>query len=322
MRNSNSNNQNFLAAAAQSLYGAQRKKDEDEKSLRNSLLNELGNKLEPKHILYSSNDELKKMRDEMNTKKFQQRTQNNFRGIFLGAANSIDEAQNPLQVPLPESKIQQTPYVKNNDTKEPKVDLTNKPKLLDKIPVEREELVVSARFAPENWDEDKETPAVNYRENDNKKEIDNSFFSDDAIIKARNFIQGEEGFRDTAYKPTPNDKWTIGYGHTKNVKPGDKTTKEEAERLYKEDFNAHIAPLKDLKTPLDNNEKIALASLIYNIGPNAFKTSTLYKKLQAGDKKGAAEEFERWNKQNKQVLNGLTKRRKKEKELFLTPYEE
>jgi len=41
--------------------------------------------------------------------------------------------------------------------------------------------------------------------------------------------------------------------------------------------------------------------------------------LQAGDKHGAAQEFEKWNKQNKQILNGLTKRRKREKDLFLTP---
>lgn len=313
------NNQNFLASAAGILYGGQRQKEEEEKSLRNSLLNELCDKVEAKHILYSSNEELMKMRDEMNAQK----TQSNFKGNFLGAANSIYESQKALQAPLPgNGKEQQTSSLKNNnDTKEPEIDLTHKPQLLGKIPTKREELSVSARFAPDDWDKDNETPAVDYKKEDAEK-VDNSFFSDEAIVKARNFIQGEEGFRDTAYKPTPNDKWTIGYGHTKNVKPGDKITKEEAERLYKEDFNTHIAPLKDLKTPLNNNEKIALASLIYNIGPNAFKTSTLYKKLEAGDKKGAAEEFERWNKQNKKVLNGLTKRRQKEKELFLTPYEE
>ena len=48
---------------------------------------------------------------------------------------------------------------------------------------------------------------------DVKDNIQNDF-SDIEIAQAREFIQGSEGFKACAYKPTPNDVWTIGYGHT------------------------------------------------------------------------------------------------------------
>ncbi len=134
------NKQNFLELAAKSLYEEQRKKEEEEKNLRNSLLNELGEKLTPAQTLYSSNEELMKMRDEMNAKKLQQKAQNNFKSNFLGAASSIDKAQDSLQVPLPgNGKEQKSPLRKSDDTKENEIDLSHKAKLLDKIPVEKRE---------------------------------------------------------------------------------------------------------------------------------------------------------------------------------------
>ena len=67
---------------------------------------------------------------------------------------------------------------------------------------------------------------------------DNATFSDETIKKAREFIGESEGIKLDAYQDG-GGVWTIGYGHTKNVKQGDKITKEEAEKLYKEDFEAH-----------------------------------------------------------------------------------
>ena len=84
-------------------------------------------------------------------------------------------------------------------------------------------------------------------------------------------------------------------------------------------------PLKKVKVPLTSNQKIALSSFIYNIGGTKFIKSDLYKKLNAGDYKGAADKFEDYIKQKNrktgkyEVLNGLVDRRKREKELFLTP---
>ena len=158
--------------------------------------------------------------------------------------------------------------------------------------------------------------SVSYDEIKTDDNINNGYFSSDSIKKAREFIQGEEDFRAEAYKDT-GGVWTIGYGHIKNVKKGDKITRQEAEKLYAEDFKEHIKPLNEVKIPLSDNEKIALASFIYNVGPNAFKTSTLFKKLNAGDKKGAAQEFKRWVYDNGKVQKGLVNRRNREMNLFL-----
>ena len=65
------------------------------------------------------------------------------------------------------------------------------------------------------------------------------------------------------------------------------------------------------------NQFDALVSLTYNIGENAFKKSTLLKMLNAGNYQGAADQFLVWNKSNGQVLNGLVRRRKTEREMFL-----
>ncbi len=158
---------------------------------------------------------------------------------------------------------------------------------------------------------------------DVKDNIQNDF-SDIEIARAREFIQGSEGFKACAYKPTPNDVWTIGYGHTglvdgKPITKGMVITKEKAEELYRNDFKAHSAPIKKVKVSLTGNQKIALASLIYNIGAGAFDNSTLLKKLNNGDYKGASDEFDKWVYQNGKKLKGLVNRRKREKELFLTP---
>ena len=161
----------------------------------------------------------------------------------------------------------------------------------------------------------------------------NAQFSDSELQRARRFIQGIEIFEPNAYKPTPNDVWTIGYGHTglvdgKPITPGMKITKEKAEELYRKDFESHTFPLKNVQVPLTNNQKIALASFIFNLGPGILnKDSEILKKLNSGDYSGAANEFDKYiyqtNKRTgkKEILNGLVNRRKKEKTLFLTPDE-
>jgi len=152
--------------------------------------------------------------------------------------------------------------------------------------------------------------------------IDNTAFSDAAWKKTRIFITGAEDFIPKAKRPLKDDKLTIGYGHTEGVKEGDTITREQAEELYKKDFKKYSEPLKHVKVPLNDNEKAALTSFIYNAGPSAFKNSTLLKKLNEGDRKGAAAEFDKWIYKNGRVEKGLINRRKKEKDLFLMPEEE
>ena len=157
-----------------------------------------------------------------------------------------------------------------------------------------------------------------YSPNPNYK-VDNSEFTDDMIKKAREFIQGKEKFVSNAYKPTPNDVWTIGYGHTKNVKPGDRITKEEAEKLYRQDFKEHADALKAVKVPLTKNQKIALSSFAFNMGATGFKNSDVVRILNTGDYEGAAKELLNYNKQKGKFLKGLDNRRRAENKLFLTP---
>ena len=69
--------------------------------------------------------------------------------------------------------------------------------------------------------------------------------------------------------------------------------------------------------PLTQNQFDALVSLTYNIGANAFTNSTLLKKLNTGDYKAAAHQFEVWINAGGQRMQGLVNRRAIEKLLFL-----
>jgi GH24 family phage-related lysozyme (muramidase) len=130
-------------------------------------------------------------------------------------------------------------------------------------------------------------------------------------------IKESEGLRLDAYLPTPNDVWTIGYGHTKTAKPGMKITQAGAEALLLHDLQwVETAIDTYVQVPLNQNQYDALASFIYNVGATAFRKSTMLKLLNKGDYEGAANQFPRWNKQKGKVLNGLTTRRQKEQTLF------
>lgn len=136
-----------------------------------------------------------------------------------------------------------------------------------------------------------------------------------------NLVCGFEGLRLKAYDDGVG-VWTIGYGTTVingvKVKKGDTCTAEQAKYYMAQDLKKfESAGNMAVKVPLNQNQFDALVSLTYNIGIGAFKSSTLLKKLNAKDYKGAADQFPRWNRGGGRVLNGLIKRRKIEMELFL-----
>ena len=136
-------------------------------------------------------------------------------------------------------------------------------------------------------------------------------------VKDVELIKESEGLRLEAYLPTPNDVWTIGYGHTKTAKKGMKITLAGAEALLHQDLAWVEAAIDTyVQVPLNQNQYDAIASFIYNVGATAFRKSTMLKLLNVGDYDGAANQFPRWNKQKGKVLNGLTKRRQEEKTLF------
>lgn len=122
--------------------------------------------------------------------------------------------------------------------------------------------------------------------------------------------------------------WTIGYGHTgtyngKAVCSGMTITKTEATKLLASDLASFESAVTSYVTvTLNQNQFDALVSFAFNCGKSALKGSTLLKKLNAGDYAAAAEQFLVWNKITvngvKQESAGLTRRRKAERELFLT----
>jgi lysozyme len=134
----------------------------------------------------------------------------------------------------------------------------------------------------------------------------------------KEIIKYYEGLRLEAYL-CPAGVWTIGYGHTgSDVWPGLVITKEWAEWLLDEDlkkFEAYVSGY--VKVDLTQDQFDALVSFTYNVGAEAFKNSTMLKKLNAGDYEGAAKEFPRWNKSKGKVLPGLVKRAEAQRKLFL-----
>ena len=132
-------------------------------------------------------------------------------------------------------------------------------------------------------------------------------------------IKKHEGLRLEAYLPTPNDVWTIGYGHTHTAKQGQKITEAQAEALLRKDITwAEEAVNKSVVVPLTQNQFDALVSFVFNVGAGAFGSSTLLRLLNSKDYDGAANQFLRWNKQKGVALKGLTKRREEERKLFLS----
>jgi lysozyme len=124
-----------------------------------------------------------------------------------------------------------------------------------------------------------------------------------------------EGFEAKAYK-CPAGVWTIGYGHTLNVRPNDVITEAQASTLLEEELQDYAAKVAKIVPSANQNQFDAMVSFAYNLGVNALGTSTLLKKHLAGDYKGAQAEFLRWNKANGRVLTGLTKRRQQESTLY------
>lgn len=129
-------------------------------------------------------------------------------------------------------------------------------------------------------------------------------------------IKQFESLQLKAYKCSAN-VWTIGYGHTKNVKEGDRISQDQANCFLMQDlYSVERAIVRLVKVKLNQNQFDALCSLIFNIGISAFNKSTLLAKLNNGDYVGAAEQFRRWNKVNNVVMAGLVRRRQAEEDLF------
>ena len=126
-----------------------------------------------------------------------------------------------------------------------------------------------------------------------------------------------EGLRTKAYQDT-GGVWTIGYGHTAmagSPQPyqGQVITAVEAESILLKDLTQYEAAVENnVKVKLNDNQFAALVSFAFNVGINAFKNSTLLKKLNQGNFDAVPTELMKWTKAGGKKIQGLVNRRRAE----------
>jgi lysozyme len=131
-----------------------------------------------------------------------------------------------------------------------------------------------------------------------------------------------EGCRLQAYQCSAK-VWTIGWGNTyyqdkRPVKQGDVITQAQANELFEMVMNEFaIEVRKALTKQLNENQFSALVCFAYNVGIGNLKKSTLLRKANINpNDETIAGEFAKWNKAGGKVLNGLTRRRLAEADLY------
>ena len=136
--------------------------------------------------------------------------------------------------------------------------------------------------------------------------------------KGIDLIKKHEGFRAKAYM-CPAGKWSIGYGHTLNVKSTDVISLDEAEYFLKKDVEFAENEVNRHNLNINQNQFDALVSFVFNLGVGNFTRSTLLRKIKSNPNDPTIrEEFEKWIYADGKVLNGLVRRRKEEADLYFT----
>ncbi len=107
---------------------------------------------------------------------------------------------------------------------------------------------------------------------------------------------------------------TICDGSTRNVSIGQKATEQECDQKLREDMSVAVKDVRRyVKVPITQRQFDALSSFVFNVGGTKFASSTLLKRINAGDCKGAAVQFDRWVYAGGTKLRGLVKRRAAER---------
>ena len=134
--------------------------------------------------------------------------------------------------------------------------------------------------------------------------------------KGTKLIRDFEGFRTHAYQDAVG-VWTIGYGHTKGVHENMIISAAQGEQMLLEELKEYENYVDELvHVPLHQYQYDALVSWVYNLGPTNFKSSTLLRKLNEGKYEEVPAEIRRWDKAGGKKLEGLTRRRNAEAEMF------
>ncbi len=125
-----------------------------------------------------------------------------------------------------------------------------------------------------------------------------------------------EGLRLEAYKDAAGVP-TIGYGHTHNVRMGDRISPWYAKDLLTEDIAYFEEKVLELYRPQTEAQLDALVSLAFNIGIEKLKDSMLLKLIRKGASKAQIKrEWKKWVYADGKKLRGLEKRREWEARRF------
>ena len=107
--------------------------------------------------------------------------------------------------------------------------------------------------------------------------------------------------------------WTIGYGHTAGVQPGQTITQAQAEAFLMGDVGSAVNCVNEVVEVLLTQQQFdALVDFTFNLGPGAFKGSTLLKDINAGNFPAAITQFDLWDHCGGVVNAGLLRRRQAE----------
>lgn len=133
-------------------------------------------------------------------------------------------------------------------------------------------------------------------------------------------VGGFEGLRTTAY-PDPATRghpWTVCYGETKGVKPGDQHTVAECKAMLAASLEEYALGVERcVTTPMTDGAYAAFVSLAYNIGTGAFCKSSVARLQNAGEPRAACDAMLKWNRAAGVVFPGLSRRRQAERALCL-----
>lgn len=138
-------------------------------------------------------------------------------------------------------------------------------------------------------------------------------------------IGGYEGLRLRSYQDVIG-VWTYCYGETKNAKPGMKFTKAQCDDIFVErleEFEREMRKCLVRPDSIPDKPYVAFLSLTYNIGwgkpggKGGFCNSSVAKKANAGDLRGACDALLLYNRAGGKVVKGLTIRRQSERKLCL-----
>lgn len=132
---------------------------------------------------------------------------------------------------------------------------------------------------------------------------------------------GNDGLEGVRYKPYQDviGVWTVCYGHTgSDVKIGKTYTESECRALLNKDLNTVARQIDPyILKPIPETMRGALYSFTYNVGAGSFRSSTMLKKINQGDQKGACDELRRWTYAGGKQWKGLVTRREIERGVCL-----